>query len=95
MASSARLTPRARRKARRRAPARGAPQEPLGDSLPADDPTLAELGVPARYHDELQSAEIERLSQLKARGDLTAIKGIGPKADEEIRERIAAWQAAH
>lgn len=78
------LTPRARRLAARR--------DPPTEANRADDPTLAELGISPRYHDDLHAAGLTRLSQLVACGDLTQIKGIGPKASEEIRERIAAWQ---
>lgn len=60
------------------------PPAPAGN-----DPTLAELGIPAKYHDDLAGAGIERLSQLEAFGDLTAIKGIGPKGAEEIRDAVA------
>ena len=59
---------------------------------PEDDPTLAELGIPAKYRGDLAGAGIERLSQLEAFGDLTAIKGIGPKGAEEIRSALTAIQ---
>ena len=78
------LTPRARRLAARR--------DPPSKANHTDNPTLTALGISPRYHDDLQAAGFTRLSQLAACRDLTQIKGIGPKASEEIRERIAAWQ---
>lgn len=62
------------------------------ETSPEDDPTLAELGIPAKYHGDLAGAGIERLSQLEAFGDLTAIKGIGPKAAAEIKEAVTAYK---
>ena len=63
-------TPRARRLA-----ARG--------TTPDVNPLLA-AGVPARYLDELAAAGVQTLEQLRAVDDLTTIRGIGPKARDEI-----------
>ena len=80
-------TPRARAIAARR---QYLPVKPVTTS--PIDPTLAELSVAAKYHDELAGAGINRLSQLEAYGDLTAIKGIGPKGAEEIRAAVAVYR---
>ncbi len=80
-------TPRARVLAARR---NGQPAESETTSL--DDPTLTEVGVPAKYHDELAGAGITTLPELAAFGDLTAIKGIGPKGADEIQAAVAAYR---
>jgi predicted flap endonuclease-1-like 5' DNA nuclease len=69
-------TPRARRLA-----ARG--------TTPDVNPLLA-AGVPARYLDELAAAGVHTLDQLRAVDDLTTIRGIGPKARDEILAAIGA-----
>ena len=68
------LTPRARRLAAR--------------STVADASSLEAAGVPARYLDELAAAGVHTLAQLNAVEDLTTIRGIGPKARDEILAAI-------
>lgn len=65
---------------------------PPTETVNSGDPTLAELGIPARYHDDLQSAGIETLADLEQAGDLTNVKGIGPKASAEIAAAVAAYR---
>lgn len=80
------------RRAKRLARTRGRPQRcPRAQPKTAADPTLDALNIPERYRDELASAGIARLSQLRAFGDLTAIKGIGPKSALEIEQAVQAW----
>ena len=67
-------TPRARRLAAR-------------STAPGVHPLLA-AGVPARYLDELAAAGVHTLDQLQSVEDLTTIRGIGPKARDEILAAI-------
>jgi predicted flap endonuclease-1-like 5' DNA nuclease len=67
-------TPRARRLAAR--------------STAPDANPLEAAGVPARYLDELATAGVHTLAQLRAVEDLTTIHGIGPKARDEILTAI-------
>ena len=75
------LTPRARRLA-----ARG--------NTPDANP-LEAAGVPTRYLDELAAAGVHTLAQLKAVEDLTTIRGIGPKAHDEILAAIGQPAASN
>lgn len=84
-------TIRARRLAARQ-PTAAADEVEHNSAARGGDPTLAELGIPARYQDELQAAGIETLADLERAGDLTAIKGIGPKASGEIKAAIAQYR---
>lgn len=68
------LTPRARRLAAR-------------STAPGVHP-LEAAGIPARYLDELAAAGVQTLEQLRAVDDLTTIRGIGPKARDEILAAI-------
>jgi predicted flap endonuclease-1-like 5' DNA nuclease len=68
------LTPRARRLTAR--------------STAPDASSLEAAGVPARYLDELAAAGVHTLAQLNAVEDLTTIRGIGPKARDEILTAI-------
>ena len=87
-------TRRARRLAARQSPAVEQPKPPPEEPVTTNNgPSLAELGVPERYRDELEGAGITTLAELKAFGDLTAIKGIGPKGAQEIAEAVAAYEA--
>lgn len=86
-------TPRARVLAARRNREAAEPEtKPAADPVLPVDPTLAAVGVPTKYHDELVGARITTLSALEAFGDLTAIKGIGPKGAEEIQAALAAYR---
>jgi predicted flap endonuclease-1-like 5' DNA nuclease len=69
-------TPRARRLAAR-------------SNTPEVSP-LAAAGVPTRYLDELAAAGVQTLEQLRAIEDLTTIRGIGPKARDEILAAIGS-----
>ena len=75
------LTPRARRLAAR--------------STVADVHPLEAAGVPARYLDELAAAGVHTLAQLRAVKDLTTIRGIGPKARDEILTAIGESAASN
>jgi predicted flap endonuclease-1-like 5' DNA nuclease len=83
-------TPRARRIDARRRQVHG--EQPPGQQ-PVTDPTLAQIGIPERYRDDLTQAGIRTLAQLQAFGDLTQIKGIGPKASQEIIDAVVACVA--
>ena len=80
-----RLTPRARRRFANRD----------GSPSPPSDPPLADLGISGRFHEDLGAAGITRLSQLESCGELTQIKGIGPKAASEIQRAVETYRTTH
>lgn len=73
----------------------GTPTVPSpGDAITdvATDPTLAELGIDGEAADLLTAAKLTSLLKIEAYGDLTRVKGIGPKTAGDIRAAIDLYR---
>lgn len=66
-----------------------APTPPVAEAATEASPSLADLGIDGRDAELLLAAGIYTAADIEAYGDLTKIKGIGPKTAEEIAELIA------
>lgn len=69
---------------------RGPEGKPLGEKVVAEAPELTELGLSKRIVNKLQEARITTKEELekKTEEELAEIKGIGPKAIEEIKGKL-------
>lgn len=58
-----------------------------------DDPNLMDLRLPEEIAGALKAAKIKTLEDIRKKGDLTVVEGIGPEEAAEVEAKIAAWQA--
>jgi len=69
----------------------GTPTVPSPPAAPAD-PTLADLGIDGEATDLLTAAKLTTLSKIEAYGDLTKVKGIGPKTAGDIHAAVDLYR---
>lgn len=63
------------------------------ERITGDNPNLRDLRIPAAVAARLKAAEIRTLDEIRAKGDLTQVEGIGAGDAALVEEKIAAWNA--
>lgn len=58
-----------------------------------DNPNLQDLRISADIASVLKAARIKTLEDIRKKGDLTSIEGIGSEQAAEVEAKIAAWRA--